>query len=157
MGKKKYKGVVFKNKDIIFEIVRACKIPQEDATKILNVILRCLVKEIHAKKIVRIRDFGRFRMFRKKRVHLPSGFVQPKTNEVAFQSSVAVARIMNRGSEYAYSYPGILLRKLKRLIREGKYKEARKVRIKLKNLLKTLPLTTASIEKRGGVPKVPEK
>lgn len=122
------------NKDLANDIARSCKIPIDDARKLLSIILEALVKEIRKEKTLSIRDFGRFSIFKKKRVHLPSGkFVAPTAYECKFKSRGKLKQILE--NKWWRNYAWILANKFARLTKQGDKKGALKTKKMLRKYL----------------------
>lgn len=139
-----------KNKDLSYDIARACKIPIDVARKVLSVLLACMVKDLRVNKLLHIRDFGRFRLGKYKRVHIPSGFVPASKYSVSFQPRGKLAEIMY--SKWFKKYEWHLANKYKRLKKEGKNKEAKLIKEKIRTRLANNRSMQRWLWERGRLP-----
>lgn len=140
-----------KNKDLSYDIARACKVPINEASKILYILLETLVKDLRKNKILKIRDFGRFKLTKYKRVHLPSGeYVDAAKYSVSFRPRGKLEKILKNTwySRYAWT----LANKFARLVKQGDIKGAKKTKKMLRRKLRGNWSMARWLDDRGRLP-----
>jgi len=139
-----------KNKDLAYDIARACKIPINEASKLLSIILDTLVKDIRKNKILQIRDFGRFKLTKYRRVHIPSGFVPASKYSCSFQQRGKLAQLMY--SKWYSKYANTLGTKYVRLIKQGDIRGAKRTKRLLRKKIKNNRRMAEWLADRGRLP-----
>jgi len=139
------------NKELAYDIASACKMPINEARKLLYFILETMVHGLRKDKLLKIRDFGRWKLFIQKRVHLPDGrFVQQTKYKCSFIPKGKL-NILLRNKWYR-EYANILANKFARLIKEGDKKGALKTKKKLRKYLIGKRRMAEWLDERGRLP-----
>lgn len=154
---KKYKGISIRNADIAADISRVCVIPIDVAKEILKTTLKVLVKKIRKKKILKVPGFGRFSLFKKKRVRIPSGFVDATAFECRFVVDISLRRVLYKGLDWEWSYPRMLRKSILRLVKEGNIKLAIVKWYRLMKQFELRPGQKVFLAAHGGIPVKPHK
>lgn len=147
------KPISYKNKQLVADMAKACDIPREDARKIVEVIINCVVKSIKKYRKFKVKDFGTFTQFA-----TTKSFGNPKFKGVKciFKAAARLKRIVNDPEYRLKDYAGRLRLKLLRLISEGDIDKIKKAREHLLWYISDKPKTAAWVESRGGVPDLPK-
>lgn len=140
-----------RNKDLSYDIARACKVPIDVARKILHILLDEMVRDIRANKILKIKGWGRFTLFRKQRIRLPDGrHVPPARNECRFVPKGSLAKLLRNRWWDPHSW--VLANKFARLVREGDKKNAKIIKKRLRDRLADKRAMAEWLDVRGRLP-----
>ena len=140
-----------RNKDLSYDIARACKVPIDVARKILHVLLDAMVREMRKDKRLEVRSFGVWRLFTQKRVRLPDGrFVQQTKYKCRFSARGALAKILY--SRWWDRQSWVYANKFARLVKEGDKKNAKIIKKRLRDRLADKRVMAEWLDVRGRLP-----
>jgi hypothetical protein len=139
------------NKELANEIARSCKIPIDDARKLLYIILETLVNGIKKDKILKIKSFGRWTLWRPSRTHLPDGRFVPAVKWRCDFSPKGSLSVLLR-NKYFKTYAWTLANKYARLNKQGDIKGAKKTKKMLKAYLRGKWSMARWLDERGRLP-----
>lgn len=140
-----------KNKDLAQDIARACKMPEKEARKTLDVLINCMARELKKNKELKIRNFGRFLLWRPKFTHLPDGRLVPAVKwRCEFVTKGALSILLK--NKWFDTYCWTLARKYERQIKEGDIRGAKKTRKNLRKKLRGKWSMANWLAERGRLP-----
>src|SRR6266576_913599 len=121
-----------RNKDLAYDIARTCKLPINEARKILFVLLDAMVRDIRKNTKLKVKGFGDWKIFVQKRVRLPDGsYVQQTKNKCRFVLRGKLRKLLY--SSWWDPLAWTLANKFARLTREGNKKYAKIIKKRLRD------------------------